>query len=124
MANDLVQDSSSPHAIRDELTNMVIKDLLGPAGGPEEELSQWEDRVRERYLVGMLAPKATRVQAEEMAPRRAIKYMVETWPGDFTTESAAHSKINRAKARGMLEGSGRSLQLTDKAIALLEGTPS
>lgn len=56
----------NPHAIRDELTSMVIKDLLGPAAGPEEELGQWEDRVRERYLVGMLAPKATRVPAEEL----------------------------------------------------------
>ena len=65
-----------------------------------------------------------RIQAEEKAPRRAIKYMVETWPGDFTTESAAHSKINRAKRKGMLEGSGKALELTDKAIALLEGTPS
>src|SRR4026208_2078161 len=55
----------SPHAIRDELTDMVINDLLGPAGGPEEELDQREDRVTGRYLVGMLAPKATPVEAEE-----------------------------------------------------------
>jgi hypothetical protein len=26
----------TPHAIRDELTEMVVNDLLGPAGGPEE----------------------------------------------------------------------------------------
>jgi len=56
--------NGNAHAVRDELTSMVVKDLLGPAGGPEEELSQWEDRVRERYLVGMLAPKLTRVRAE------------------------------------------------------------
>ncbi len=54
-----------PHAIRDELTTMVINDLLGPAGGPEEELDQREDRVTGRYLIGMLAPKATAVEAEE-----------------------------------------------------------
>ena len=36
---------------------MVIRDLLGPAGGPEEELNQYEDHVYQRYLVGMLAPK-------------------------------------------------------------------
>ena len=53
----------TPHAIRDELTEMVVNDLLGPAGGPEEELDQREDRVTGRYLVGMLAPKATPVDA-------------------------------------------------------------
>lgn len=56
----------SPHNIRDELTEMVIKDLLGPAGGADEELDQREDRVRERYLVGMLAPKAVPVDAGTM----------------------------------------------------------
>jgi hypothetical protein len=56
----------TPHQIRDELTEIVIKDLLGPASGPDEELSQHEDRVRERYLVGMLAPKSTCVGAEEI----------------------------------------------------------
>jgi hypothetical protein len=54
----------TPHAIRDELTAMVVHDLLGPAGGPEEELHQDEDRVTNRYLVGMLAPKATPVDPE------------------------------------------------------------
>ncbi|MEI6315094.1 MAG: hypothetical protein WCO89_09500, partial [Syntrophus sp. (in: bacteria)] len=53
----------SPHDIRDELTDMVIRDLLGPAGGSDEELDQREDRVRERYLVGALAPKAVSVDA-------------------------------------------------------------
>jgi len=56
----------SPSDIRNELTEMVVKDLLGPAGGPNEELDQREDRVRERYLVGMLAPKAVSVDAGTM----------------------------------------------------------
>ncbi len=53
------------HAIRDELTEMVVKDLLGPAGGLDEELDQREDRVSGRYLIGLLAPKSTPVEAEE-----------------------------------------------------------
>src|SRR5258706_3935727 len=53
----------SPHAIRDELTAMVVQDLLGPAGGLAEELDQREDRVTGRSLVGMLAPKSTPVEA-------------------------------------------------------------
>jgi len=44
---------------------MVVNDLLGPAGGPDEELDQREDRVTSRYLVGMLAPKASPLAAEE-----------------------------------------------------------
>ena len=44
---------------------MIVNDLLGPAGGPDEELHQREDRVTGRYLVGMLAPKSTSVEAEE-----------------------------------------------------------
>lgn len=55
----------TPSAIRDELTAMVVNDLLGPAGGPDEELDQREDRATGRYLVGMLAPKSTPVKAEE-----------------------------------------------------------
>ena len=42
------------------------EDLLGPAGGPEEEFDQREDRVTGRYLVGMLAPKSTPVEADEL----------------------------------------------------------
>jgi hypothetical protein len=35
---------------------MVIRDLLGPAGGPEEEQDEHEDDLSSRYLVGSLAP--------------------------------------------------------------------
>ncbi len=55
----------SPSAIRDELSEMIVNDLLGPAGGLDEELDQREDRVTGRYLIGMLAPKSARVGAEE-----------------------------------------------------------
>lgn len=49
-----ILDGPSAFAIRDELHELVLKDLLGPAGGPTEEID--EQAVRERYLVGMLAP--------------------------------------------------------------------
>ncbi|MFO0905843.1 MAG: hypothetical protein U0939_22740 [Pirellulales bacterium] len=50
------QMSNAPtqHQIRAELEAMVLGDLLGPAGGESEELV--ERSVRERYLVGVLAP--------------------------------------------------------------------
>ncbi len=52
----------SPSALRDELERLVLADLLGPAGGPEEEIT---DKPRDRYLVGMLAPRRQRVNPEE-----------------------------------------------------------
>jgi hypothetical protein len=52
----------SPLVIRDELETAVIRDLLGPAGGPEEEVD--ETSVRERYLVGVLAPRRQRLELE------------------------------------------------------------
>lgn len=42
---------------------MMLRDLLGPAGGPEEEIA--ESSVRDRYLVGMLAPRRQRIAPEE-----------------------------------------------------------
>ena len=45
---------------------MVVRDLLGPAGGPEEELNQYEDHVYGRYLVGMLAPKSSEIPGGEL----------------------------------------------------------
>src|SRR5260370_4452582 len=55
-----------PHAIRNALTKMVTRDLLGPSAGLEEELDQREDHVYQRYLIGMLAPKALEIVGEEM----------------------------------------------------------
>src|SRR6266487_991111 len=54
----------SPSALRDELERLVLLDLLGPAGGPEEELE--DSSVRDRYLVGALAPSEQQTTPEEM----------------------------------------------------------
>lgn len=58
--------AKSASELRDLLTEMVVRDLLGPAGGPDEELDQREDRVTGRYLVGTLAPMATAVERGEL----------------------------------------------------------
>ncbi len=55
----------TPSDIRDELNQMVVRDLLGPAGGPDEELGQYEDHAYQRYLVGMLAPKDSQIDRGE-----------------------------------------------------------
>jgi hypothetical protein len=52
---DINEQPPSHAAIRDELQDLVLKDLLGPANGPDEEIA--EDSVRGRYLVGKLAPR-------------------------------------------------------------------
>jgi hypothetical protein len=50
--------------IRDELEQMGLNDLLGPVGGSEEEIS--EPSVRDRYLVGMLAPNSRPRKFDEL----------------------------------------------------------
>lgn len=60
------QSNDAPPAghIRDELKRLVLEDLLGPKDGPEEELPHFEDRVRERYIVGILAPRGALVNPD------------------------------------------------------------
>src|SRR5436309_15099106 len=50
----------SPIKVRDDLEEMVVADLLGPAGGPTEDVD--ERTVRDRYLVGILAPRRQRAE--------------------------------------------------------------
>ena len=61
----------SPAALRDELEQLVLQDLLGPAGGPEEELD--EGSVRDRYLVGMLAPEISKLCRKNWMSWRSLR---------------------------------------------------
>jgi hypothetical protein len=76
----------APSDLRNELTDMVIRDLLGPAGGPDEELNQYEDHAYQRYLVGMLAPKDEEVDAGELDE-------LATGDGDEGEEGAPESGV-------------------------------
>lgn len=53
----------APAALRAELERLVLLDLLGPAGGAEEEIAG--SSVRDRYLLGMLAPRQQQIAPEE-----------------------------------------------------------
>jgi hypothetical protein len=53
----------TPARLRDMLEDMVLRDLLGPAGDEEEEIE--EARVHDRYLIGMLAPNDLQMAPEE-----------------------------------------------------------
>src|SRR5262249_40493120 len=55
MSDAVLPAVPSPTQLRAMLEAMVLGDLLGPAGGPDEELT--EGNVHDRYLVGVLAPR-------------------------------------------------------------------
>lgn len=60
----LAKTAPGPRQLRSELEELVARELLGPRGGPDEEVA--ENRLQNRYLVGMLAPKNKRIRASEM----------------------------------------------------------
>ena len=51
--------TATPVDLRRELHDLIVADLLGPAGGEREVLADPRERVSVRYLVGMLAPRGT-----------------------------------------------------------------
>ncbi len=60
---EALNSAPSVSGIRAELLDIVLRDLVGPAGGPEEEVA--ETNVRERYLAGLLAPQQQEVTLED-----------------------------------------------------------
>ncbi|NUM47565.1 MAG: hypothetical protein HUU38_22920 [Anaerolineales bacterium] len=66
MSTSLAEKIPSPLQLRTELQDMVRRDLLGPAGGPEEILA--ERNVRGWYVAGLLAPKGQTALPEENDP--------------------------------------------------------
>jgi hypothetical protein len=78
--------TKTPSDLRGELTDMVVRDLLGPAGSPDEELSQHEDHAYQRYLVGMLAPKGSEIAGGELDE-------LATGDGDEGEEGAPESGV-------------------------------
>lgn len=57
-----VLSRTSPGSLRAELRGLFVKELMGPAGGPTEVVT--EPRVHERYLLGALAPARVRILPE------------------------------------------------------------
>jgi len=51
---DVSLKPATPESVRAEFVDMLTRDWLGPSGGPDEIVH--EHSVRDRYLVGMLAP--------------------------------------------------------------------
>ncbi|HEY7347226.1 MAG TPA: DISARM system helicase DrmA [Ktedonobacterales bacterium] len=68
-----------PVKMREELEQLVLNDLLGPAGGPEEEVD--ERNITDRYLIGMLAPQRRRIGPDTPEePERASDQREREWP--------------------------------------------
>jgi hypothetical protein len=77
---EAVLKATSATAIRDEHEELILAELLGPAGGDDEEVV--EDRVTERYILGMLAPRG-----EVAAPDEQDALPVQ---GEAPTEEGEH----------------------------------
>ncbi len=56
----MARETLSPAANRAEFEKLIVDDLLGPAGGPEEIIPT-QPVPRDRYLVGLLAPRQSYV---------------------------------------------------------------
>src|SRR6266851_4722147 len=70
----------SYYAIREQLQQTVVNDFIGPAGELDEEL---DERPRDRYLVGMLAPRSRRSNIESFPADEA---------GDIAVVSTANTE--------------------------------
>ena len=68
-AEQQFSDATS-HEVRDELQELISRDLLGPWEGDHERFAPTAMGPRERYLVGMLgpkhSPKSTREEADDV----------------------------------------------------------
>ena len=72
---------------------MVIRDLLGPAGGPDEELNQYEDHAFQRYLIGMLAPKGSEV----------VEHSGTGWVGYYRNTAGGRYRLARLQRNSVGE---------------------
>ncbi|MEI8372985.1 MAG: DISARM system helicase DrmA [Planctomycetota bacterium] len=73
--SNVLPPKPTPRQLRAELEKMVLNDLLGPAAGDNEELT--ERNVRDRYVVGVLAPRR---QAADSKPQAAPEEPEEDTP--------------------------------------------
>ncbi|HEY1011516.1 MAG TPA: hypothetical protein VGE07_02350, partial [Herpetosiphonaceae bacterium] len=96
--------------LRDALEDLVRKDLLGPAGGPEEEVT---GNVRDRYLIGMLAPRGQRSQPEPPDdPARSADEAPEDGPMDLLPSQAPSMFPSSCGLTCTIDGSATAVLVT------------
>lgn len=104
------------------LEEMVVKDLLGPAGGDSEELT--ERNVRDRYLVGVLAPRRKAAGGPPAAPSEEGDEDLPLIPDEVSQGGAdslddGNTDLNVPLARAHLPSSfGMTFCLTAEAKSL------
>src|SRR6266478_6786398 len=107
----ILQSIPSSMKIRDELEQMVLNDLLGPVGGPKEEID--DPSVRERYLVGMLAPKRQELSPEEFDELpQGGSGTVEEGPTEYTAPTAKTMFPSSFGMTFCLDLAAKELQIT------------
>src|ERR1035441_8028379 len=89
----------STYAIREEFLDLVRRDLLGPAGGEHEIVT--EENIGQRYLLGMLAPVQ---QVDEMQEGLFDKLDEDgsDTPEEGTHEIVTEENIGQRYLLGML----------------------
>lgn len=114
---DLLQSTlPSPHQLRAELQALVVKDLLGPAGGPTEIVA--EPTVRGRYILGILAPKGQTVlltEEEDQEDQTDLATAGEDTQDGAPDLAAARAPSMLPQAIGMtftVDGEATAIQIT------------
>jgi hypothetical protein len=97
--------------IRDELQRLILADLLGPAGGEDEEVA--ENRVSERYLVGMLAPQRLTTDPAE-SDALAVQGEPATEEGEEDTDAPPTPTLlpSAMGLTGCVDGDTEQLEVT------------
>ena len=116
----LVAKKLSSRQLRDRLTEMIYKDLLGPAGGECEEIDPAdESSLTERYLVGAIAPKfrspkCAAIPEEDPAQQDTLAETGNKTPDDGDTEETAPSSSLFPASLGLsfcVDGEATALQI-------------
>ncbi|GER90549.1 helicase [Dictyobacter vulcani] len=81
----------SQYEMRNELEDLMLRDLLGPAGGAEEEVDEF--RVHDRYLVGILAPRDMSIPPEEQESQGTIESGAEE-QGEPETDASQTTSLS------------------------------
>src|SRR5688572_1798593 len=103
----------STAAIREEFFDLVRRDLLGPAGGDNEVVT--ENTVRDRYLLGVLAPQR---QTDELPSPEQLDELAGD--GDDSPEEGTPEPSTPATSRNMMPSSfGMSFCLTAEATSFV-----
>ena len=104
---DITAATPTPAELRANLEGMILADLVGPVGGEDEALASRNQSVRDRYLLGALAPRKT----VGLDPERSDDPGID---GDGGAD-ATNAETPAAKAAMFPSSSGMSFVLAPEA---------